>query len=346
MSEPESRTHDGKQEEPRWVSQSELRFVTVTLPLIVDVDGSMRVGESHLLASKRATSLGGRKDGVKFIDEDRQAPLGFGAQVEAQRSDLRALLTATAIDAGVTVDADRATVGERVVSCARREPAQAAREVSEAVIRHHVSQILAAARLYHDWYLAWSPDIRLPRRASDPIEIARALVTKPPGGQLSALHKAALRGTDQRLAVRWRQLTPAAREILALSLQNKRSCLNRARLFFETAGSIVSAPMPPRELLLQILPRTIKFASRGRGRRFDREQTFVAVCRAAYLAVTLADDDGMTRGRLDVPAGPGADFVQRVEGILGIHALSEGSKHMIKRLRATDAAKRSKRNRS
>jgi hypothetical protein len=209
------------------------------------------------------------------------------------------------------------------------------REVkSDELHLFHACQILAAARLYHFWHLAWAADINLPRRASGALQVKLEVHDPAATRQLRALLSAATTGTAERLEVRWRQMTPATLAILQRALDLHQAKAARTSYFASIAGGrIVSSTIPSRQYLQLVLPVAVRFASTCHGARLDREEALLGTCRRAFLAVTQGGDDLMTVGRLDVPNGPGADFIQAVEDILKIHFMSEDSRHMIRRLR-------------
>lgn len=206
-------------------------------------------------------------------------------------------------------------------------------QVSE--INFIANQIVAAARHYNEWSLAWADDLTVPRAPGERITVAWQAYDAHTTKRLRSLLRAAERGTQARLELQWHQAPSATRYFIWRAAVAWPSA-DRHAVFAQAAvpGKMISAPIPSREFLRAVLPEAIKMSARQRGRRVVASDVFLGVVREMFLMLVGDGNDRLRVERLEVPNGVGADFVREIEAIFGIRLLDEASLHAVNRVRS------------
>jgi hypothetical protein len=196
-------------------------------------------------------------------------------------------------------------------------------------------QIVAAARHYHEWSLAWAEELKVPRASGKAIEVTWQTYGTRTTHRLRRLLRAAERGTRARIELQWYQAPSGVRYfIYRAAMEWPRAERHAFAAHGIVPGDMISAPIPSREFLRRILPEAIKMSAQKRGRRVIDADVFLAVVRESFLMIVGDGNDRLRVAHLEVPNGAGADFVREIEEIFGLRLLDEASLHAVKRVRS------------
>ena len=164
-------------------------------------------------------------------------------------------------------------------------------------------------------------DIRLPkavdrRRKAYRIAVLPQLRSKPVAGQLKALAKAATRDDPLEWEQAWRALTVRALRVIDAAItEAKRSRTKPLKLNVNMwdAGTIVSSPIPSRQLILAVLPKAQKIASGMRRPGMEAKYATLQALFAWFLVLTGRSGDHLPKGDPHYPRGIGVIYVRWLE---------------------------------
>jgi hypothetical protein len=318
------------------------RFVTVQPPQLIGPRGSLYYlnnkpmpvsGRRHVVLRRRRTPpqpLFRANPPIDWhpADATQRSPL-WGQAAEAARSAVSELVQGTARQLNIKIVDDG--VSHYSGAVVRRPPLNI---IHVRDIGFVTSQIVAAARHYHEWSLAWADDLVVPRTSGRSITVAWQTYDARTTGRLRSLLRAAKRGTQARLELQWYQAPSAMRYCISRAAAEWPSAERRALLAQAIVpGDMISAPIPTRKYLRAVLPEAIRLASRQRGRRIVAADIFLGLVREMFLMIAGNGDDQLRVGRFEVPNGAGADFVRGIEQIFDVRLLNEASLHTVDRVR-------------
>ena len=252
----------------------------------------------------------------------------WGRAADTARSDVTELVQRTARQLNIRIVNDDSRDTGAVV---RRPPLNV---IHVREIRFITCQIIAAARHFNEWSLAWADDLVVPRKSDERITVAWENHNARTTERLRSLLRAAVRGTQARLELQWYQAPSAMRYFIwraAAELQRAERHAVYARAI--VPGDMISTPIPSRVFLRAVLPQAIMLSAGQRGRRMVGADVFLGVVREMFLMIVGDGTDRLRVKRLEVPNGAGADFVHAIEEIFDVRLLSEASLHAVDRVR-------------
>jgi hypothetical protein len=159
-----------------------------------------------------------------------------------------------------------------------------------------------------------------------------------PATQLRRLMSAT--GTEEpstyKLEQAWRGLTPAARSLLQLALDDARTrdLIRSYKGPITVEPAVLSHDLPAPQLLRLVLPFALARARNYRDSPMQQAKD-AAVTQLVTVFMTLSGrrTDGLVSGQHQGPTGPGADFIWEIERIFGVDLLSKCSLHGVRRAR-------------
>lgn len=169
--------------------------------------------------------------------------------------------------------------------------------------------------------------------AQHSILIRPALQDKSVSEQIKELDAAIKSGSAYEFEVAWFGLTYHAHKWLegAYEFARRKGDLRNFNGESDVRATLISVRIRSPVLLKIIVPYAI-LAAKTKGRRPDspRDEALAALLRI-YNEMSGSMTGSARLGGFDEPAGPGADFVRKIEGLFGVQIMAAGSTHGISR---------------
>jgi hypothetical protein len=151
--------------------------------------------------------------------------------------------------------------------------------------------------------------------------------------QIKRLHSAVLSKSPFAIEAAWFGLTPRAHEYLSVGYEiaRRRDELKHYQGALEVPATVVPVPMVAPDLLKVILPHAVRAVALPGSRPIHPRDEALATILGIFNDISGTSTGSARRGDHDGPAGPGADFVRRIEEIFGVKLMAKGSTHAVAR---------------
>ena len=151
--------------------------------------------------------------------------------------------------------------------------------------------------------------------------------------QIKKLHRSVLSGSQFAIEAAWFGLTPRAHEYLSIGYEIARrrgdfECFSGQ---FEALATIIPVPILAPDLLKVMLPYAARAVALPGRRPVHPRDEALALVLGIFNEISGTSTGSARLGDHDEPAGPGADFVRRIEEIFGVELMAKGSTHSVAR---------------